>query len=290
MCISGFDLRLQVSNGLFRESLCLVGGLKSLVILEVVRTELVNLVLERLLRVAVGLAERLREGCNLLLLGGELSSGTIKACGKISIRSVGHCKLVTPLAKPPSPEEPFGANHGLNQGLHDPLYHAQPHAAISRALQESSFDTLEPIGKIPLSLEYRSPAFGQSLLKLMLCLLLTCHGRLKLLNNMRLIVQLLSEKGHFDSIVSNGINGSMESILQSLDATCLGEVGGTINEGRYPGQVLGNVVSKGQGLCDALNGRLLGGESAFERDVLDRGLSRRDSDPANLVPYSDEEE
>lgn len=67
-------------------------------------------------------------------------------------------------------------------------------------------------------------------------------------------------------------------------------MGGTINEGRCPGQVLGNVVSKGQGLCDALNGRLLGGESAFERDVLDRGLSRRDSDPANLVPYSDEEE
>lgn len=99
----------------------------------------------------------------------------------------------------------------------------------------------------------------------------------------------------------------MESILQSLvvliagnglvfisawvneEATYLGEVGGTINEGRCQGQVLSNVVSKRQRLCDAFDSRLLSGESAFKRDVLDRGLSRRDSDPANLVPDSEGE-
>jgi hypothetical protein len=87
-------------------------------------------------------------------------------------------------------------------------------------------------------------------------------------------MELLSEKGHFDSIVSNGVNGSMESILQSF--MVLGEVGGAINEGRRPGQVLSNVVSKRQWLRDALDGKLLGRESAFKSDVLDRGLGWRD--------------
>jgi hypothetical protein len=84
------------------------------------------------------------------------------------------------------------------------------------------------------------------------------------------------------------LNGSLCLRGWSQEASYFGEVGGTINEGRCPGQILGNVVSKGQGLLDALDGRLLGGESAFKRDTLDRGLSRRDNSPANLVAGSEE--
>jgi hypothetical protein len=66
-------------------------------------------------------------------------------------------------------------------------------------------------------------------------------------------------------------------------------VGGAINEGRRPGQVLSNVVSKRQWLRDALDGKLLGRESAFKSDVLDRGLGWRDIGPASSVPGSEKE-